>query len=133
MFGVEKVAYQAALIQKLNEENMPALPLKADKDKTRRAYSIQYMFENGRVRINNDKLIKQMLEFPEASKHGGHEDLVDAMVYNLIMIKNTSSNAKITEIDRLQGLKNYEKDIHLEHRKRLGKDKKRSILDFIYE
>jgi predicted phage terminase large subunit-like protein len=133
MFGVEKVAYQAALIQKLNDEQIPALPLTADRDKTRRAYSIQYMFENGRVRINNNKLIKQMLEFPEAARHGGHEDLVDAMVYNLIMIKNTSSHAKTPKIDKLKNLKNYERDIHIEHRERLNKNKTKTMVDFIYD
>jgi len=133
MFGVEKVAYQAALIQKLNDENLPAISLKADRDKTRRAYSVQHMFENGRVFINNKKLIKQMLEFPEASKHGGHDDLVDAMVYCLIMIKDTSSRAVTKVEDKLANLNNIERDFWLDHRKRFEENKNRGIIDYIYE
>lgn len=90
-FGVEKVAYQDALRQLLQGMNIPCMPLKVDGDKVRRTFAISHIFEEGRVRLNNDVLIKQVLEFPTASKHGGHEDLHDAMVHCLTMYKKYSS------------------------------------------
>jgi len=130
--GVEKVAFQAALQQELNNRNVPAIPLKADGDKTRRAYSIQHMFENGKVFINNEQLTKQMLEFPVAARHGGHEDLVDALVYCLIMIKKFSMDSYSEKpIDKYSKLKPEEKAFWLRHEQELKNKETNPIYDIM--
>ena len=84
--GIETVAYQKMLKEVLIEKitdlglNLPIIEeLKADKDKVRRAYTMQAYVMAGRVNLNirARRLIKELVEFPQ----GRNKDLVDAFVY----------------------------------------------------
>lgn len=127
-FGVEKVGFQDALRQLLVPAGVNAMPIKVDSDKVRRAYAVSYLFEQGRVRINNQVLVKQLLEFPEASKHGGHEDILDAMVHALTLyIKYSTPTAEKKE-DKYKDLKPHEIEFWEEYYDR-DKPKKLNIMD----
>lgn len=81
--GSEEVAAQRWLIEDLNREGTTCVGVKPDNDKVRRAISVTDLMEQGRCRINNDKLRKQLLGFPGEKL----KDLVDAYVYALRMVK----------------------------------------------
>lgn len=83
-FGVEYVAFQKALGDVLNKRGVHVIRLKADTDKVRRAISVTDLLEQNRVRVSNQILQKQLLEFPK----GSLDDYADAFVYALRMIKN---------------------------------------------
>jgi predicted phage terminase large subunit-like protein len=99
-FGVEYVAFQKALGDALINRGITVTELKADMDKVRRAIAVTDLLEQGRVRINNQTLQKQMLEFPK----GTHDDYVDALVYALKLIKMYSSESYKEKIDKYAGL-----------------------------
>lgn len=66
---------------------LPVIPLKPDKDKTRRLLAVTRFFESGRIHIvkgvkNAQALYDQLIEFPAAS----HDDMVDALVYVIRML-----------------------------------------------
>lgn len=124
-FGVEKIAYQDALRQLLVPAGVNAIPIKVDGDKVRRAYAVSYLFEQGKVRINNLELIKQLLEFPEASKHGGHEDILDAMVHCLTMyIKYSTPTIKVKE-EKYKNLLPHEINFWETYKEETSKHKKK--------
>lgn len=82
-FAVEEVNAQRWLIDDLQAMGMDVFGMPADGDKVRRAISVTDLMEQGRCRIHDLALRKQLLSFP-----GEHlKDLVDAYVYGLRMIK----------------------------------------------
>jgi len=106
-FGVEAIAFQKAVMQLLQQQNIPCIPIKRDGDKARRGYAISYLFEDDRVRVNNQKLVKQLLEFPVGKRKGGHDDLADALIMALQMyskfstpINKTPPKSPLQELDR---------------------------------
>lgn len=106
--GLEKVAFQSVLkpvvIKRGQERGLVSLPVKSitvgmfktgekreAKDKWTRAYKVTHFFENGRVYLKNQKLIDQMIVFPT----GDHDDLVDAMVYALLLVDHYGKGGKV--------------------------------------
>lgn len=65
MIGVEDVAYQKALIEVLNRQTHPwtIQPIKADKDKRRRALAVTGFFQRGQVHLSNPDLLGQLKLF----------------------------------------------------------------------
>ena len=122
-FGVEYVAFQKALGDVLVSKGISVIPIKADRDKIRRAVSIQDMFEKGKVRINTYELEKQLLEFPK----GRFDDLADAAIYVLRMVKNMSRGEYKKKVDRYASLKGIDKQFWKDHddymNKAMGKDR----------
>jgi phage terminase large subunit len=100
LIGIEIVAYQQALYQVLRDEGYPVIPMRADKDKIRRAISVSHLFERGLVRINHAASRKQLIEFPK----GTRDDLVDAIVYWLKMLKEYAAERYEKKDDPLKGL-----------------------------
>ena len=88
MFGVEYVAFQKALGDTLIKLGISVHPIRADIDKVRRAIAVTGPFENNKVRINNQKMVKQMIEFPK----GSHDDYVDAAVHAIKLINQYGKN-----------------------------------------
>lgn len=64
-------------------KDLPVTGFKPDRDKIRKAYFIQDMFESGKVRVNDPFLRKQLLEFP----NGLHDDVADAFISALFVLK----------------------------------------------
>jgi len=94
---VETVAYQQAMMEEIRERqriyniNVNPYEVKPDKDKARRAYNIQSLFQEGRVYMDlTDRgqrtLLQEMIMFSGKS-NSWHDDLVDAMVYALTEVK----------------------------------------------
>jgi predicted phage terminase large subunit-like protein len=83
--GFEDVAYQASLIQFAKRDGLPAVPLKADRDKTTRALPLAAALERGDVLFRAeapwlDVLERELLLFPNSP----HKDQVDAMAYGVL-------------------------------------------------
>lgn len=106
--GIEKVAFQGVIKPILQREagkrKIISLPVKQitvgtysskekkeAKDKWTRAFKITHFFENKRVFLKSRKLIDQLMVFPT----GDLDDLVDAMVYGLLMLKEFNSKTNI--------------------------------------
>jgi predicted phage terminase large subunit-like protein len=117
VFGVEYVAFQKALGDVLSSRGVPVAPLKADRDKVRRAIAVTDLMEKGRVKINTYKLQKQMLEFP----NGEHDDSVDSMVYCLKMVKTMSQDNYLRKKDRYIGLDARSKEFWKSHDEEIQK------------
>jgi predicted phage terminase large subunit-like protein len=94
---VESVAYQQAILEEIRERqriygvNINPYEVKPDKDKARRAYNVQSLFQENRVFFDlTDRgqrtLLQEMIMFSGKS-NTWHDDLVDAMVYALTEIK----------------------------------------------
>ena len=78
--GIEKVAYQQALVEITQKMGLPAKPMEVDGDKVRRFNRISPYMEQGLVEIDPQftELIAQLLNFTGAD--GNEDDLVDAFV-----------------------------------------------------
>ena len=118
MFGVEYVAFQKALGDTLLQKNVPVIELRADTDKVRRAISVTDLLEQGRVRVNNKRLIAQCLDFP----FGEHDDYVDAFVYNLRLIKYYSQDKYTKPDDKYKHLDSFNRKVWKNHYKELNGD-----------
>lgn len=81
--GIETVAYQEALKEKLS--HLPVQELKPDQDKVRRAISASSYFQGGSVflRRTQTELYDQLANFTGVGD--AHDDLVDAMVYAVLL------------------------------------------------
>lgn len=81
--GIEKVAYQEALIQHIRQEypEMRIQEIQTVKDKVSRAYNRSGLFENGKVFIRKDMhlFIDEFVLFPDAQ----HDDQFDAFDFAL--------------------------------------------------
>lgn len=84
---VESVMYQKALKQSL--EGVPAIEVYPDKDKVRRALTVQPIFEAGQVylRRNQIDLYDELTQFTGVGD--AHDDLVDSTVYALSYLKGS--------------------------------------------
>ncbi len=80
ILGIEEVATQKFLRQLLTERDpsIMIVPLRPDKDKTRRLIDVSRYFESGTVSFQTESLIEEILSFPH-----GVKDRVDAVVYAL--------------------------------------------------
>lgn len=89
---VEEVAYQKALLEEIRDrervyrKNVNLYPVIPDRDKLRRVYNVQSLFQQGRVFINqNDprhqRLKQELMMFDGKGKFP--DDTVDALVYCL--------------------------------------------------
>ena len=83
--GFEAVAYQASLIQFARRDGLPALPLRADRDKVARALPLASQLEAGRVQFRAEaswlpELERELLLFD----NGPHDDQVDALAYGVL-------------------------------------------------
>lgn len=126
LIGVEKVQYQEALGQELHERGLPAISIKVDRDKYRRGMSVSHWFSQGRVRINNPKLKKQLLSF---RGQGEENDLADAAISCVKMMIQYSSNEE-KPIDRYDGLSPMDKEFWKDYRKALEKAEKGDDRDY---
>lgn len=93
--GIESTAYQEVLAQALEDDTdweVPVLGIDPSvefkkKDKVQRAHSISAKFESGLLRLTRgegmDTLREELIEFPD----GEHDDLVDALVYAVHLLK----------------------------------------------
>lgn len=100
LLGVEYVAFQKSVGDVLTRKGLPVIALRADTDKVRRAMSVSHIVEQGRVYINGAPLRRQLVEFP----NGIHDDLVDAFVYALRMLKEYSEEAYARKVDKFKNL-----------------------------
>lgn len=81
--GYEKVAFQKALGSDLADMGIPCDGVPPDTDKVRRAITVTDLLAEGKCRVNDLALRRQLLSFPT----GKLKDLVDAYVYALRMVK----------------------------------------------
>jgi predicted phage terminase large subunit-like protein len=81
--GIEKVAYQEALIQHVREEypEIRVKEIQTIRDKVSRAYNRSGLFENGRIFVRRDMhlFIDELVLFPDAQ----HDDQFDAFDFAL--------------------------------------------------
>lgn len=125
-WGVEKVGYQKALGEDLEEMGFPACDyITPDTDKTRRLISVSDTLEDGKVYVNSLKLRKQLLEFPA----GRLKDLVDAFTYAVKLYKKYVENYE-REVDKLEHLKDdaVSHQVWKEHLEQ--QEKKEDLTDF---
>jgi phage terminase large subunit-like protein len=102
-FGAEDVQAQKWLISDLNAMGLNCLGQTPDHDKVRRAISITDILAEGRARINDLELRKQLLSFPT----GKLKDGTDAYVYALRLYKKFRHPYKDPRIeDDFMGLDN---------------------------
>ncbi len=113
-FGVEKVAAQRWLGDELKEEGINVVQLEADADKIRRAITVTDLFEQDRVRVNDPKTRKQLLEFPPQDDHG-LRDRVDSFVYALRLIKLYGGAEYERPVDKYAGLDPRSKQFWQDH------------------
>lgn len=83
-FVVEDVQAQNWLIQDLIKD-YAVVGEKVRRDKIYKAMSVQDYFENGRIRVNDNGLRRQLTEFP----NGTHDDKADAFFSALRQLKQT--------------------------------------------
>jgi predicted phage terminase large subunit-like protein len=88
MIGIEDVAYQRMMIEILNRDSafLPVQPIKADKDKRRRAMGVAHLFQKGIVHLSNKELRDELIVFT-GTDHDQYADLVDAAVHALHLIQ----------------------------------------------
>lgn len=91
--GYEKVAFQKALGSDLTAMGIAHFDLEPDTDKVRRAISVTDVMAQGKCRVNDLELRRQLLSFPT----GKLKDLTDAYVYALRMYKKFSEEYKKKE------------------------------------
>ena len=93
---VEDVAYQKALLQEISEmervyrKNVNLVPVRPDRDKLRRAFAVQSLFQEGRVFFDKtdpeiQKLMNEMIMFDGQGVY--KDDRVDAFTYALNDLK----------------------------------------------
>jgi len=90
IIGVEKVQFQAAVVQELMRGSLPIVAIRPDADKTTRALPMAARFEEGVLFLAPglpDWFLDELLVFP----NGEHDDGVDAAVYALRMIGKKKS------------------------------------------
>ena len=80
--GIEKVAYQSALIQEAIRRGLPVVELKPDRDKLLRSDAAEVKMQQGKVWFKAgaswlDILTAELLSFPV----GKHDDQVDCLAY----------------------------------------------------
>jgi len=87
--GVENAGYQSALTEACQRyfPNIYVVNLKADKDKFRRAKSVQHIVSKGLFHTNNRELLNELAAFDPLSKGKEMKDRVDAMVHALHMVQ----------------------------------------------
>lgn len=127
LIGVEVVAFQKALADVLQSQGLPVISMKADRDKIRRAISVSNLFEQGKVRINTHALQRQLIEFPKAT----HDDLVDACVYALRIIRGHSQEKYEKKEDRYGHLDGRSRNFWEEHFKEVEEMKNGSQKDLL--
>jgi len=95
--GIEKVAYQTALIQMVLRKGIPIRELEPDKDKWARAQPLAARYENGKVyHLSGAEWLNdfenELLMFP----NGTHDDQVDAAAYAALemFVPHTKSEKK---------------------------------------
>lgn len=94
VIGIETTAFQKAMKDVVLMESqrqglyLPVVELKADVDKIRRLMDVSPLIENGQVKFrrNQFELIEQLVTMSPVAQDG-HDDLVDALVYALRLIK----------------------------------------------
>jgi len=88
---VETKASGISIIQQLKNDGFDTKELKADGDKIARANGVTPAMEGGRVNIvediSNEMLLQELAAFPT----GAHDDLVDATVYGIITLLNSTA------------------------------------------
>jgi len=82
IIGIESVAYQQSFVQILQDDGLPVIPLKADRDKQSRAIMAATRYFSGHVYHNRfahwlPDLESELLQFPK----GKHDDMVDTVAY----------------------------------------------------
>ena len=87
--GIERAGYQLSIIQIARREGLIVKELKPDKDKVNRALPLSAFMEGGSMFFNQaitdyDDLKRELLQFPD----GEHDDMVDALAYGVLEIKN---------------------------------------------
>ncbi len=102
LFGVENVAFQKVLGDEFARMGLPCVQLAADGDKVRRLMSVTHFFSQGRVYVNSPELRKQLLRFRGID--GDEDDLVDAAVHCLRLIRSNSMDRYEKKEDRYKGL-----------------------------
>ena len=112
LIGVEEVAYQKALVEVLNRQSHPwtITPLKADKDKRRRAMAVTGMFQTGRVYLSSQDLIGQLKVFTGTPMDSA-DDLVDACVHALRLVQLYAYPGQEPPPDPRPHLTQHEKDV----------------------
>ncbi len=87
--GIETAVFQRVLKDVLLKFHpiIPVMEMKPDGDKMERARSVSYLVDNGLVYANNDDFLDEVSIFP----HGRYDDVVDAFVYALKLVKNFST------------------------------------------
>jgi len=87
--GIERAGYQLSLIQIARREGLIVKELRPDKDKVSRALPLSAFMEGGNMFFNPnilhyDDMKRELLQFPD----GEHDDMVDALAYGVLEIKN---------------------------------------------
>lgn len=101
LVGVEIAGYQPVFLEELQRRGIPAVGIRADVDKVRRAHTVSHVYSQGRVRINTEALRRQMLKFRGENEKN---DMVDAAVHcNRLMLDYSSENIEKPK-DRYAGL-----------------------------
>lgn len=109
--GYEKVAFQKALGSDLTAMGIPNMDIMPDNDKVRRAIAVTDLMAEGRCRVNDLELRRQLLGFPT----GRLKDLTDAYVYALRMVKSFSEETYEKQTDRYKGLDGRSKEFWKNH------------------
>lgn len=99
--GIETTQYQLALLQSALRLGLPAVELKADKDKVSRALNIAAFVDSGRVYFKRnaewlDEFENELLTFPK----GKHDDQVDAFSYIVRFLNNSSNQNPVSSIPK---------------------------------
>lgn len=85
MIHIEAVQYQLAAVQELmRTTTLPVVPVRPDKDKAARLLPLAARYEQGMVchaPANSGNAIRALEDELVAFPNGGHDDLVDALVY----------------------------------------------------
>ena len=121
-FGIEEVAFQSVmkdlLIREARKQSI-YLPIEALRlgaytetqkqikqphDKYTRALSIIHFFEQDLVRLKTQDLIDQLVVFPT----GGEDDLVDSLVYSLMMLRKYTPVKVMVNNPQRQPIRSFE-------------------------
>jgi predicted phage terminase large subunit-like protein len=98
--GIESASNGLALIDDLRAStSLPIIPLTATDSKIARATTVTGLFEAGRVKFPTrspwvDEAISELLRFPV----GAHDDIVDAIVWALLMAQRAVNQVLVTNI-----------------------------------